>query len=366
MLTVLELKNKFSILDAIPVDDLDEKNAVIQRAFTETSQKILGHRKKQRKDWISDKTWDLIEERKAKKHKLLACKSPEAREQLSQEYKAKNTEVKKSSRRDKRNYIDNLTSEAQNAADRGDTRTVYKITKSLTGGFTNTSTIVKDKEGNTLAKEEDQLARWAEHFHEILNRGDPDEEIDIDLKQPHAEIEMNRGRITKLEIETAIKQCKANKAPGEDRITADMLKADSSLSAKILEPTFNQVWNEEKVPDAWKKGIVVKLPKKGDLSLCGNWRGINLLSVPGKIFCRVLLQRIKQGIDKQLREEQAGFRSGRSCNDQIFVLRTIVEQSIEWNSSLYINYIDFEKAFGSVHHPYLWKFWNYMACLPKS
>ena len=104
-----------------------------------------------------------------------------------------------------------------------------------------------------------------------------------------------------------------------------------------------------------KKGIVVKLPKKGDLSLCGNWRGINLLSVPGKIFCRVLLQRIKQGIDKQLREEQAGFRSGRSCNDQIFVLRTIVEQSIEWNSSLYINYIDFEKAFDSVHHPSLWK-----------
>jgi len=351
----LELKNKFSILNAIPVDDLDEKNEMIQKAFVETSQVVLGHRKKQRKAWISDTTWDLIEERKTTKKQLLACKSHESREQLSQEYKAKNSEVKKSSRRDKRTYIDNLAKEAQEAADKGDTRTVYKITKSLTGGFTNTSTIVKDKNGNTLTKEEDQLDRWAEHFQEVLNRGDPDEEIDIDLNHPHAEIEMCRGRITKGEIELAIKQCKANKAPGEDRITADMLKADSSLSAEILEQTFNQVWNEEKVPDTWKKGIIVKLPKKGDLSLCGNWRGINLLSVPGKIFCRVLLQRIKQGIDKQLREEQAGFRSGRSCNDQIFVLRTIVEQSIEWNSSLYINYIDFEKAFDSVHHPSLWK-----------
>ena len=69
----------------------------------------------------------------------------------------------------------------------------------------------------------------------------------------------------------------------------------------------------------------------------------------------VLLQLIKQGIEKQLREEQARFRSGRSCIDKIFVLRTIVEQSVEWNSSLHGNFIDFEKAFDSIHHPSLWK-----------
>ena len=64
---------------------------------------------------------------------------------------------------------------------------------------------------------------------------------------------------------------------------------------------------------------------------------------------------MRKGIDGILREEQAGFRANRSCNDQIFVLRTIVEQSMEWNSSLYINYIDFEKAFDSIHHLSLWK-----------
>ena len=53
-------------------------------------------------------------------------------------------------------------------------------------------------------------------------------------------------------------------------------------------------------------------------------------------------------------------RAGRiqkrpGCTDKIFVLRTIVEQSLEWNSSQYINYIDFEKAFHSIHHPSLWK-----------
>ena len=61
-----------------------------------------------------------------------------------------------------------------------------------------------------------------------------------------------------------------------------MLKADPKLGAQTLAGNLNKVWNEEKVPDSWKRGIIIKLPKKGDLNVCENWRGINLLSVPGK------------------------------------------------------------------------------------
>ncbi|GFS23325.1 retrovirus-related Pol polyprotein from type-1 retrotransposable element R2 [Elysia marginata] len=68
-----------------------------------------------------------------------------------------------------------------------------------------------------------------------------------------------------------------------------------------------------------------------------------------------MLYRTKSSIDKVLREEQAGFREGISCTDQIFVLRTIIDQSLEWNSSIYVNFIDFEKAFDSVYHGTLWK-----------
>ncbi|VDO94892.1 unnamed protein product [Schistosoma margrebowiei] len=45
----------------------------------------------------------------------------------------------------------------------------------------------------------------------------------------------------------------------------------------------------------------------------------------------------------------------RSCTDQIATLRIIVEQSFGWNSSLYINFIDYEKAFDSVDRRTLWK-----------
>ncbi|VDO65667.1 unnamed protein product [Schistosoma margrebowiei] len=91
------------------------------------------------------------------------------------------------------------------------------------------------------------------------------------------------------------------------------------------------------------------------MSKCENYRGITLLSIPGKVFNRVLLNRMKDAVDAQLRDEQAAFRKYRSCTDQIATLRIIVEQSVEWNSLLYVNFIDYEKAFDSVDRRTLWK-----------
>lgn len=73
-----------------------------------------------------------------------------------------------------------------------------------------------------------------------------------------------------------------------------------------------------------------------------------LLSLPGKVLNRILLERMKAAVDPLLRDQQAGFRSNRSCTDQNATLCIIVEQSIKWNSPLYINFIDYEKAFDSV------------------
>ncbi len=86
-----------------------------------------------------------------------------------------------------------------------------------------------------------------------------------------------------------------------------------------------------------------------------SYRGIMLLSVPGKVLNRVILERINTAVDPKLRDQQAGFRSNRSCMDQIATLRIIVEQSIEWNSPLFINFIDYEKALDRLDRDTLWK-----------
>ncbi|VDP19536.1 unnamed protein product [Schistosoma margrebowiei] len=71
-------------------------------------------------------------------------------------------------------------------------------------------------------------------------------------------------------------------------------------------------------------------------------------------FPTVLLNWIKDLVDTQLRGQQTGFRKDRSCTDQFAKIRTIFEQSIERNSSLYINFLDYDKAFDSVDRRSLW------------
>ena len=148
---------------------------------------------------------------------------------------------------------------------------------------------------------------------------------------------------------------KSGKASGIDGIQAELLKADLTTATDIMYNLFNAIWKKDEIPGDWLKGLIVKLAKKGDLGNCDNWRGITLLSVPSKVFCKVLLNRIDEELDTILRQEQTGFRKGKGCVDQIFTLRNIIEQSIEWKTPLYINFIDFKKAFDSIHRDTLWK-----------
>ena len=148
---------------------------------------------------------------------------------------------------------------------------------------------------------------------------------------------------------------KKGKAAGIDSITIELLRAGGDVTKEVLYELFTKIWDKEEIPEDWSKGLIVKLPKRGNLTDCDNWRVITLIPVIMKIFGSAIINRIRVGVDNKLRNEQAGYRQGRNTTEQIFVLRNIIEQVIEWNSNLYICLVDFEKAFDSVHRETLWK-----------
>ena len=53
---------------------------------------------------------------------------------------------------------------------------------------------------------------------------------------------------------------------------------------------------------------------------------------------------MKDAIYPQLRDQQAGFRKDRTCSDQIATLPIILEQSLEWTSLLYVNFVEYENS----------------------
>jgi hypothetical protein len=106
----------------------------------------------------------------------------------------------------------------------------------------------------------------------------------------------------------------------------------------VLHPLFIKIWGEGTVPEDWKEEYLIKLPKKGDLSKCSNFRWITLFSIPGNVLNRIILHKMKEYLHPLLRDQQAGLRKGRSFTDQIATLLIIIEQLLEWNTPLYINF----------------------------
>ncbi|VDP87124.1 unnamed protein product [Schistosoma mattheei] len=95
----------------------------------------------------------------------------------------------------------------------------------------------------------------------------------------------------------AIRQIKSGKAAGLDNIPVEALKSDIEVTTNMLHLLFKKIWEKEQVPTDWDEGHLIKIAKKGDLSKCENYRGVTLLSVPGKVFNRVLLNRMKDAVD---------------------------------------------------------------------
>ena len=97
------------------------------------------------------------------------------------------------------------------------------------------------------------------------------------------------------------------------------------------------------------------LYKSGDQKNCGNYRTIALISHASKIMLIIILNRLKQKVDFELSDCQAGYRSNRGTIDMLFVLQIIIEKIRNTRDEAFITFIDYSKAFDSVVHHQLFK-----------
>ena len=187
---------------------------------------------------------------------------------------------------------------------------------------------VKDVNGRLLRGNEARK-RWAEYFEELLNVQE-DREADIVAVggvQVPVMGEENEREITIEEVKRALNETKGGKAPGMDGVRVEMLKEGGVTVLEWLVRLFNVCFMLSIVPVDWVIACMVPLYKgKGDMYECSNFRGISLLSVVGKVYDRVLINRIRDKTENVIAEVQGGFRRGRGCTDQIFTVRQICEK----------------------------------------
>jgi len=104
---------------------------------------------------------------------------------------------------------------------------------------------------------------------------------------------------------------------------------------------------------------VISLHKKGSRKDPNNYRSIFLLDCVGKVFCRVLANRLQVLVAERLDRLQFGFRPGRSTQQAILALRNKIQLSIESASPLTITFIDLKKAFDSISRQKMWRALKY-------
>ena len=88
------------------------------------------------------------------------------------------------------------------------------------------------------------------------------------------------------EIAMCVRKLKNNKTGGSDGLLVELLKYGGSGMVELLQQLFTVIWREKLVPPQWREGLIVNLLKKGDKEDPGNYRGITLVSVVGKVFVR--------------------------------------------------------------------------------
>jgi hypothetical protein len=160
---------------------------------------------------------------------------------------------------------------------------------------------------------------------------------------------------TVVEVEVAIRTSRGGKATmGSLKLNA--LAAASEVLAPVLAAAFNACWRVGVLPATWALCGITPIPKSGDPGDAGNYRGIAVGSLLAKLYASMLNRRLMGWAEQHgvRARGQAGFRRDYRTTDQVFVLRTLIEQARATRAPLYVCFVDFQKAYDSVPRDLLW------------
>ncbi|TWW77428.1 hypothetical protein D4764_12G0008180 [Takifugu flavidus] len=288
--------------------------------------------------WWTPAVRDAVKLKKESYRALLACGTPEAADRYQRAKRSAATAVAEAKTRAWEEFGEAMENDFRTAAKRFLT-TIRRLRK----GKQCTVNTVYSGDGVLLTSTRDVVDRWKEYFEDLLNPTNTPSSEEVGP----GDLEMG-SHISGAEVAEVVKKLLGGKAPGVDEIRPEFLKAPDVVGLSWLTRLCNIAWTSGAVPLDWQTGVVVPLFKKGDRRVCSNYRGITLLSLPGKVYSGVLERRVRRIVEPRIQEEQCGFRPGRGTLDQLYTLSRVFEGAWEFAQPVHMCFVDLEKAFDRV------------------
>lgn len=352
----VKIANRFAALEIEDTDEVNDETKLetlwqtFQSSIKETAKEVFPKKRTPKKPWFNDKCRDLVVKRKEAKDRFLKCQSTEAKER----YHEISRKVNNTLRSEKRKFINDKLTKAEQDSVANNSKDFHNAVRFFQKGFCPKVLGVKDKEGKIVGDAKTILKTWKDYFRELLNSENVSYENDQEDPESRNDQETVEPTPTLEEIENVVKKLKNGKAAGEDGIPVELIKYGGRPMIKLLHNIIVKVWDLEIMPKEWKEAVIIPIYKKGDKLECSNYRGISLLNCTYKILSTVILNRLREYGEQAIGEHQAGFMSGKSTTDQIFVMKELASKYWEYNKDLYILFIDFKKAYDSLIRSKVW------------
>lgn len=334
--------------DLTECDNLDTNCCVnakweqLKSAITNRAVEVFGTKKSHpSSDWFDRDCEVITDQKNAARKKMLEGHQTRA---AAASYQHLRREEKKLHRRKKRELENQILSEAQNQSVKPNKKDLFAALGTLSKPFQHNPSICRDRNGDLVTDQAKCLERWAEHFKDLL--GSTVDDVIYNRELFHVPGEEHPPTIDEFEL--ALNSLKNNKSPGSDSIPNEILKLCGSEAMELLFDTVKMAWEKEELPNDWYVSVICPIFKKGDPANCSNYRGISLLNSAYKVFSNILYKRLLPYAEENVGEYQSGFRTGRSTIDQIFVLRQILEKTVEYNVDTFHIFVDFKAAYDSV------------------
>ena len=319
-------------------ETISETYANLVRVNEETAEELLP-KKKRKREKVSDDPRVVKVRKETQSASERYCQKPT-------EHNRKKMQMCKNKLQEtydtiKEEELDMMIREVEEADEKSKHKESWHIINQITGRKTTKQGIIKAKD------KDDRIEKWYSHFKNLLgNEPIVEGNMEADFIPVLEGLEISDGMFSAAEYETVRRMIKEEKACGPDGIPPEVLR-NCNLDGIML-GFANKLLEGEK-PKQWSDSDLKPLPKSGDLSTTENYRGISLSVIAAKLVHKMLLNRIRPEIDKHLRPNQNGFRPGRSTTLHILALRRLIEGMKSHNLKAVLVFIDFTKAFDSIH-----------------